>query len=326
MGRAGNTEPGCSQRDGAIPVEQPVQCTLVVPCHNEARSIAGCLDALRHAPLPIGAVWKEWVVIDDASSDDTSAQVRRWQHAHPEVDIDLREHRVRTGKAAGLEAIRAELAGRDSDTVMIVCDADGVVGTDALSLLVAPFVEEKSMAVTWGWSTPRGPRRRRLASRFQAVVSEEQARSLPVFASPAFGRLFAIRPRALPAFRWEPGFVSDDILLAEHVRAVGARRRLVPAATIAILPAAGFRDFYLQTYRTYASRAAVHSTGLDIGSDNGRSQPEVLRVTVSALMRAVRREPAGLPAYLVARLVAFMIHRVRPASFSDAWVISASTK
>jgi len=326
-----------AQDDSNAPVAPEgggVRCTLVVPCHNEARSIGACLDALDAAPLPTGARWQAWIVVDDASTDATGDEVRRWQRSHPEVQLDLQQHLARQGKAAALEAGRAELAKNGDGQVMVVCDADGLVSLDALTLLVAPFVDDPVMAVTWGWSTPRGPRRRRRASRFQAVVSEEQARRSPPGACPAFGRLFALRPGAMAGFAWQPGFVSDDIPLAEHVRRVGAPHRLVAQATIAVIPAAGLRDFYLQTYRSYASRAVVQRSGASAPIEALRRCKDESRVasrearlmTLRALVGAVRREPAGLPAYLLARVVAAVIHRARPAPFADAWEISASTK
>ena len=299
-----------------------VPCTLVVPSHNEAASISACLDALHASRLPPGAVWLRWVVIDDASTDATVAEVDRWRRGHPDIALDVVRHPVRKGKAAGLERVRAALAERGPEAVMVVCDADGVVSPQALSRLVTPFVEDPAMAVTWGWSTPRGRRRRRLASRFQLVLSEEEALLAPADGCPAFGRLFAMRPSALASFRWRPGFVNDDTPLAEHVRGSGAPRRLVATATIAVLPAASYRDFYLQTYRFYVSRAAVKTAG-----------PRRRRLflvgqysTVRALTRAVRREPLGLPAYVVARVVAAAMHLVQPATFADAWVVSKSTK
>lgn len=318
----------------ATPEVGEVRCTLVVPCYNEARSIGGCLDALYAAPLPIGARWHAWIVVDDASTDATAAEVGRWQRSHPEVTVDLRQHPARQGKAAALEAVRAELAKNEDGQVMVICDADGLVSLDALTLLVAPFVEDPTMAVTWGWSTPRGPSRRRRASRFQAVVSEEQARRSPPGACPAFGRLFALRPGAITGFAWHPGFVNDDTPLAEHVRRVDAPHRLVAQATIAVMPAAGFRDFYLQTYRWYASRAIVQRSGPSAQIEAHRpcidearpTSREARLMTLRALGGAVRREPAGLPAYLLARVVAAVIHRARPAPFADAWEISASTK
>jgi len=100
------------------------------------------------------------------------------------------------------------------------------------------------------------------------------------------------------------------------------------------MPAAGFRDFYLQTYRTYASNAIVQRSGPSTPIEVRRpcvdeSRPtsrEARFVTLRAVGGAVRREPAGLPAYLMARVVAAVIHRARPAPFADAWEISASTK
>lgn len=152
-------------------MEGPVGVVLVVPCRNEAANISACLTAAFASPLPAGMVWDRWFVVDDASTDATSAVVRRWAQQHQEVSVCLVENSVRMGKAASLEAIRSHIGHTGRRSLIVVIDADGRVGRDALALLLAPFVQDQAMAVVWGWHIPLGPRRHCLASRFQLVLT-----------------------------------------------------------------------------------------------------------------------------------------------------------
>lgn len=303
-----------------------IGAVLVVPCYNEANHIFPCLDGIERSPLPPGIAWARWVVVDDASADGTSAQVERWSQHHPDYPVQILRNPRRMGKAATLEAVRAHVDETLPGGVMVVVDADGDVATTALSRLMAPFVEDPAIAVTWGWSIPRGPRRRCLASRFQMRLGHEWALATAPDGIPAMGRLFAIRPSTLAGFRWEPGFVSDDIPLAEHVRRVGVRHRLVPTATIAVKPASTFRDFYLQTYRYYASKASAHAAHLTQNLDVPQGPQLSALASLQLIARATLHEPFGLPAYVTARLLGAALHSIHPTVFTDTWPIARSTK
>ncbi len=296
-------------------------CTLVVPCYNEERTIGACLDALRDAALPDGAEWLEWIVLDDASSDSTVERAAAWARDHQDVPLTIRRSAARLGKAVELEGARRRLLEHGApEAVMVVCDADARVGQRSLEALVTPFVADPTLAVASGICVPSGPRRRRLASRFQLAVVEELARSAGPSAIRAAGPLFAIRPARLAGFSWRAGFVADDTQLAAYVAREAAPHRSVESAVVEVLPAGSWRDFYLQTYRAFA---AEREMGTQVPSSSATvPRNELLR----ALVRAVRREPLGPPAYAVARLVSAAMHRYSPAPFEDRWKTAASTK
>ena len=296
-------------------------CTLVVPCYNEERTIRACLDALRNAPLPQGAEWLEWIVLDDASSDSTAERAGAWGRDHPDVSLTIWRSATRLGKAIELEGARRHvLEDGPSDAVMVVCDADARVERRSLAALITPFVSDSTLAVAWGICIPSGPRRRRLASRFQLVVVEELARSAGPSAIRAEGPFFAIRPARLAGFRWREGFVADDTQLAAYVALEGAPHCSIESATVAVLPAGSWHDFYLQTYRAFA---AEREMGTQVPSPPGTAAH---RERVCAIVHAARREPLGLPAYALARAAAAAMHRYSPAPFEDRWNTSASTK
>ena len=79
--------------------------TCVVPAFNASNTIDACLASLRaqRTDLPI-----EVVVVDDGSSDDTSAKARQWQARFAQLHMSLRVIQQANGGAA-----RARNAGID---------------------------------------------------------------------------------------------------------------------------------------------------------------------------------------------------------------------
>ncbi len=273
-----------------------VECTLLVPAYNEAGGIRRCLGAIAASPLPPGAVWSEWVVLDDTSSDGTATEAEEWARRHPELPLRVDRSAARRGKAVALEAARQVLAARAAeglDVVMVVADADTRTTPGALAALIEPFVADASLGVAWGLSVPEG-------------------------------RLFAVRLSPLPSLAWRPDLINEDRPLAEFVRRAGVSHRSVPDATTRVTPARGRRDFYIQTYRLVATDAAVKAA---LGPAPAPHRDGSHRLaTALAVARVAARNPAALPAYLSARVIAVLIHRLHPATFGDRWAVSESTK
>lgn len=106
----------------------PLRCVLAVPAHNEEHALVNCLYALAAAPLPPGAIWDEWVLLDSGSTDHTVEHWQAWQAAHPDLTLRVQHSARRLGKAEELEQLRLVLAARrDPSLVMVVCDADSMV-------------------------------------------------------------------------------------------------------------------------------------------------------------------------------------------------------
>ena len=86
---------------------------MVVPCRDEATTVAGLLDALAAQTRPSDEV----VIVDDVSSDDTAAVVQAWASVHPEIDV-----RVIAGPGRG--------AGSAMNVGIAACQADIIVRLD----------------------------------------------------------------------------------------------------------------------------------------------------------------------------------------------------
>jgi len=119
---------------------QEPNIAIVMPGYNEQEAIGRSLSALLELDYPAGKL--QLIAVNDGSSDDTLAEMRRVADgARGRVQvIDFPENRgKRAAMAAGIRAGDAE--------VIVFVDSDSVVAPDALRKLVQPFADERVGAV-----------------------------------------------------------------------------------------------------------------------------------------------------------------------------------
>jgi glycosyltransferase involved in cell wall biosynthesis len=138
--------------------------SVVVPVHNEERSVALLLDELDSALQPLGAPW-EAIFVDDGSTDGSYAALTRLHAARDNV-IVVRLRR-NFGKAAALAAGFAQAHG---DVIVTI---DGDLQDDPVEIPRLLVKLEEGFDLVSGWKTRRcDPLRRRALSRlFNAVAS-----------------------------------------------------------------------------------------------------------------------------------------------------------
>jgi glycosyltransferase involved in cell wall biosynthesis len=138
--------------------------SVVVPLHNEERSVERLFDELQAALAPLDTPW-EVVFVDDGSTDETFARLARLHAAHG----NMRAVRLRrnAGKAAALDAGFAEAAGE----LLVTIDGDLQDDPAEIPRLLAKL--EEGFDLVTGWKTRRrDPLARRLLSKlFNAVTS-----------------------------------------------------------------------------------------------------------------------------------------------------------
>jgi glycosyltransferase involved in cell wall biosynthesis len=138
--------------------------SIVVPVHDEERSVALLYDELRSALEPLGTPW-ETIFVDDGSSDGTFAALTR---LHNSAD-NVRVVRLRRnfGKAAALGA------GFDQARGEIVVTIDGDLQDDPAEIPRLLAKLDEGFDLVSGWKTRRrDPLSRRILSRiFNRVTS-----------------------------------------------------------------------------------------------------------------------------------------------------------
>jgi dolichol-phosphate mannosyltransferase len=137
--------------------------SVVVPVHNEERSVALLEDELDSALQPVGQPW-ETVFVDDGSTDGTHAALTRL-HAARENVVVVRLRR-NFGKAAALAAGFAQARG----DVIVTIDGDLQDDPAEIPKLLAKL--DEGFDLVSGWKTRRrDPLRRRVPSRIFNTVT-----------------------------------------------------------------------------------------------------------------------------------------------------------
>ena len=137
--------------------------SVVVPVHNEERSVALLLDELASSLDGIGRTW-EAIFVDDGSTDGTFAALTRLHADHANVRVvRLRRN---FGKAAALDAGFAEAIG----DVVVTIDGDLQDDPSEIPRLLAKL--DEGFDLVSGWKAKRrDPLRRRIPSKLFNWVS-----------------------------------------------------------------------------------------------------------------------------------------------------------
>ncbi len=118
--------------------------TLVIPIHNEAVVLREVLERVHRAPCPIE---REWILVDDRSTDATPAILAAWvaEHGSDErgMRVITRPPSARAGKGAAIaEGIRAA-----TGDFVIVQDADLEYDPADIPALLEPLLQDRADVV-----------------------------------------------------------------------------------------------------------------------------------------------------------------------------------
>ncbi|MBM3726401.1 MAG: glycosyltransferase [Acidobacteria bacterium] len=117
-----------------------MKLSILIPVYNERAVVERSLSQVLGAPLPEN-MRRELVIVDDCSTDGTSAILERFAARHPE--IVLVRHTVNQGKGA---AVRTAIAHAQSDFCLIQ-DADLEYDPSEYPTLLRPLLDGRADAV-----------------------------------------------------------------------------------------------------------------------------------------------------------------------------------
>jgi glycosyltransferase involved in cell wall biosynthesis len=113
---------------------RPALFSIVVPCFNEASTLARLLSLVVDSPI---ALSREIVIVDDGSTDASPEIVERFADGRPAgVRVITLRHQTNQGKGAALRTALAHVTG----DVIVIQDADLEYDPSDYSNLLAPIL------------------------------------------------------------------------------------------------------------------------------------------------------------------------------------------
>ena len=110
--------------------------SIIIPCYNEERTVHHILDKVRNVEL-LNGIKKEFIVVNDCSSDKTSDAIDNYFRQYPDIDYTLYNHEVNKGKGAAIHTGISKASGQ----YLIIQDADLEYDPNEYNLLLKPVLD-----------------------------------------------------------------------------------------------------------------------------------------------------------------------------------------
>lgn len=127
--------------------------SILIPLYNEEEFIGTLLERVLAAPFP-GDVTREVIVVDDCSTDRSSAIAKGYEERHPGV-IRVVSHAVNQGKGAAVRTAVAMARGE----FCVIQDADLEYDPREIGRLLKPLLEDEADVVFGSRFASQGDRR-----------------------------------------------------------------------------------------------------------------------------------------------------------------------
>ncbi len=214
------------------PITKNYSLSMVIPCYNEEKSIAGTMDKLLEQDYPN---LKKIIVVDDCSTDDSYKIIKEYAKKHSKI-LAVRTPK-NTGNAAGAKNYGVKFA---NTTLIGFTDADSYPEQGAIKKMIGFFDNPKVGAVT---STVLVYNRNKFIEKLQAVEYKviKFSRKLLEFIDSIYvtpGPLAVYRKKAFDDVRgFDEKNLTEDIEITWHLQFKGYLVKMaVPARVYSIAP------------------------------------------------------------------------------------------
>ena len=109
--------------------------SIIIPVFNEESTISLILNKIKNVDLK-NKIEKEIIIVNDCSTDNTSAEIEKFIEANPEMNIQYIQHEVNKGKGAALHTGISHAEGE----YLIIQDADTEYDPNEYNDLLKPVI------------------------------------------------------------------------------------------------------------------------------------------------------------------------------------------
>lgn len=278
--------------------------SVIVPAHDEARSIGRLLTALTGPPDP-SVPDLDVVVVCNGCADDTAEVARQGAHGTVrviEIPVASKAEALRTGSAAARHAQRVFL------------DADVVISAEDLRTMSQSMARSGALAA--------GPTRVLAMQGVSPAVRwyYDVWQRLPEVQRGLFGRgVVMVSEAGLSRLDLSVNVLSDDLAMSESFR--GDERVVVADALVTIHPPRTLTDLLRRRIRVHLGNTQADDLGIRSASAR-TSVGEVLRIGLQD-PRTAPKVPVFLLVTVLARAGA---RRQRARGLADSWLRDESSR
>ncbi len=141
-----------------------ISISFFVPCFNEEKNVENTLEVIKKAAVSINY---EIIVVDDGSTDLTSAATERYIALNPEILITL----VKRAKNVGLGANYLSSAQIAQGTHFMLVNGDNVEPVESLETIIGKVGQADMVIPNFRNADKRKWNRRALSSLFTSIVN-----------------------------------------------------------------------------------------------------------------------------------------------------------
>ena len=118
-----------------------MKLSIIIPAYNEEKTILKILQKVEKSNT-LG-LKKEIIVIDDGSTDDTKAQISRFNSLNKIAKIKMIKHRQNKGKGVAIQSGIKKATG----DILLIQDADLEYNPEDYPRLLVPIIKKKAKVV-----------------------------------------------------------------------------------------------------------------------------------------------------------------------------------
>lgn len=215
--------------------------SVIVPAYNEGKVVANCIESILASDYPAFEV----ILVDDGSTDDTLAEMRRFE-THPRVRVI---GKANGGKASALNAGIEAAAGE----VLFFVDADGIFTPSTIREMLNAFDDPRVGAVCGNDAPVNLDRIQTRLACIQTHVGTgfvrralAQMNCLPIVS----GNIGAFRRSVVEKTGpFLSGFIGEDLELTWRVYKAGYRVNFAPKAVVLAEVPSNLKDLWRQRVR-----------------------------------------------------------------------------